>query len=117
MGKSTMKLGEWWENSQLICNSNIIVWNLAYKTKKEPGTIVDKTGIQCIVKAMQSNIESGDLLEVACGAIWSLVDSSVERKQDVVDSGAIDAVACAFLVHPERISILENEENEEEMDE
>jgi hypothetical protein len=52
-------------------------------------------------------MESGDLLEIACGALWSLVDDSIERKKDVVGNGAIDAVACAVVMHPSSPSTLE----------
>jgi hypothetical protein len=88
-------------------NACCTFWNLAYKTEREPGTIVGSEGIKNIVKAMQSHLESGELLELACGALWSLVDDSVDRKKDVVGSGAIDAVACAVVMHPDRVSTLE----------
>ena len=102
------------ENSvEIQMNSCCSLWNLAYKiqerSKKPEATrdIVDSTGVKCIVKAMQSHMESGDLLELACGALGSLVDDSLELKKDVVGSGAIDAVACALVMHPTRTTTLE----------
>ena len=102
------------ENSiEIQMNSCCSLWNLACKvqerSKKPEATrdIVDTTGVKCIVKAMQSHMESGDLLELACGALWSLVDDSLELKKDVVGSGAIDAVACALVMHPTRTTTLE----------
>ena len=89
-------------------NACCAIWNLAYKTEREPGTIVGSDGIKNIVRAMQSHLESGELLELACGALGSLVDgNSIERKKDVVGNGAIDAVACAVVMHPGRVSTLE----------
>jgi hypothetical protein len=88
-------------------NACCSIWNMAYKTHQQPGTIVDSHGVRTIVRAMQSHMESGDLLEIACGALWSLVDENVDRKKDVVESGAIDAVACALVMHPTQPNTLE----------
>jgi hypothetical protein len=108
MVESLVKSMQSHENRASIqMNACCSLWNLAFKTQKEPGRIVGSQGIKCIVKAMQSHMESGDLLELACGALWSLVDDSMARKQDAVGNGAIDAVACAVVMHPTRTSTLE----------
>jgi hypothetical protein len=94
-------------------NACCSLWYLSFKAQEritKPGSsrdVVDSTGIKCIVKAIQTHTESGDLLELACGALWSLVDESIELKKDVVASGAIDAVITALLMHPHRTTTLE----------
>ena len=103
-----VKAMEFHESSVSIqTNSCSCIWNLAFKTQRDPGTLVGSDGIKCIVKAMQNQMESGELLELACGALWSLVDGSLDRMKDVVGNGAIDAVACAVVMHPNRTSTLE----------
>jgi hypothetical protein len=97
------------ENSLSIqTNSCCAIWNIAFKTNKEPGALVGNQGVQVIVKAMQTHMESSDLLELACGALWSIIDESIERKKDVVGSGAIDAVVCTMVMHPTTPSTLIN---------
>ena len=95
-------------NTSLLINGCCILWNFAFKTNHQPGTIVDGDGIRTIVKAMQDHMESGELQEAACAALWNLVDDSVQRKKDVVGSGAIDAVGCALMMHPGRSTTLVN---------
>ena len=62
--------------------------------------------ITCITKAMQSHIESGDLLELACGALWNVADRFEDQKV-FVGTEAIDVVACAMVMHPGTTSTLE----------
>ncbi len=91
------------ENSLSIqTNGCCAIWNIAFKAKE----VVGSQGVQVIVKAMQTHMESSELLEVACGALWSIVDESIDRKKDVVGSGAIDAVICALVMHPNTESML-----------
>jgi len=62
--------------------------------------------VTSITKAMQSHIESGDLLELACGALWVVVDRFEDHKV-YVGNEAIDVVACAMVMHPGTTSTLE----------
>ena len=55
--------------------------------------------INSIIKAMQSHIESGELLELACGALWIIVDRFDNQKL-YVGNEAIDVVTCAMVMHP-----------------
>lgn len=106
--KILVKAMEGRENSVSIqTNACCAVWNLAFKTEREPGTLVGSPGIKSIVKAMQTHLESGELLEFACGALWNLVDNSIDRKKDVVGNGAVDAIVCAVVMHPSRTSTVE----------
>lgn len=93
-------------NVSIQLNACCCIWNLASKTEKEPGMVVDGLGVKAIVKAMQNHMESGELLEEACGALWSLVDDSIDRKKDFVGNGAIDAVVCTLVMHPTTTSTL-----------
>jgi hypothetical protein len=96
-----------YENSVSVqINACCTLWNMLFKAQEE-SHFLSAQGVKSIVKAMQSHMESGELLELACGALWTVVDDSMDRKKDFVANGAIDAVTCAIVMHPERTATLE----------
>jgi len=68
---------------------------------------LDPKTVDSIIKAMQSHMESGALLELACGALWAFLDSFDDQKM-AVGKEAIDAVTCAMVMHPDSTTTLEN---------
>ncbi|KAG7360041.1 Armadillo-type fold [Nitzschia inconspicua] len=87
-------------------NACSALWHMISKSE-DSTKVVTSEGVKCIVKAMQSHMECGELVEQACGALWNIVHDSVDRKEDFVGNGAIDAVTCAIAMHPEAPETLE----------
>jgi hypothetical protein len=87
------------KSASIQANACCTLWNLVFKSE-ESDPVISHDGVTCIVKAMQSNMESGEVLELACGALWVVVNDSMDWKKDVVANGAIDAVTCAMFMHP-----------------
>jgi hypothetical protein len=56
---------------------------------------------------IKSHTESAAVVEMACGALWHLIAGSEERKRSVSDSGGIDFVKTALLMHPQSPPTLE----------
>jgi hypothetical protein len=88
-------------------NACCMLWNVCAKATKDPSSLVDAGAIMLIVRAMQSHMESGEMLEMACGALWCLIDQSDSRKKELLGCGAIDAVTCALVMHPKEAATLE----------
>jgi hypothetical protein len=86
-------------------NACCIFLNLLSKANEKEFVFNPKI-VTSITKAMQSHIESGDLLELACGALWVVVDRFDDQKV-YVGNEAIDVVACAMVMHPCTTSTLE----------
>jgi hypothetical protein len=87
-------------------NACCALWNMIYKSE-DSTKVVTQEGVKSIIKAMQSHMECGELVEQACGALWTIVHDSMDRKKDVVGNGAIDAVTCAIVMHPDAPETLE----------
>eukprot|EP00536_Pseudo-nitzschia_multiseries_P007965 jgi/Psemu1/305350/fgenesh1_kg.193_\ len=99
-------MGLHWKSVSIQTSACCIFSNLLSKTKKKELAFNVKI-VTSITKAMQSHIESSDLLELACGTLWEFVDSFDDGKV-FVGSEVIDVVACAMVMHPRTTSTLEN---------
>jgi len=88
-------------------NACCMLWNICAKAKKDPAAIVSAGAIKQVVRAMQTHMESGEVLEMACGALWCFIDQSEIRKIELLGCGAIDAVTCSCLMHPKEPKTLE----------
>jgi len=75
--------------------------------KEEVDSIIDGEIVNNIVRTMQTHLESGPVLEMACGALRSLLDGSEDRKKRMIESGGIDTVTCVIVMHPNEPSTLE----------
>ncbi|OEU15683.1 ARM repeat-containing protein [Fragilariopsis cylindrus CCMP1102] len=99
-----------WKRIEILCQSKpvpAVSFGTCYLRRKKKELAVNSQTVDYIIKAMQSHIESGDLLELACGALWIIVDSFDDQKV-IVGNKAIDAVACAMVMHPNNTPTLEN---------
>eukprot|EP00546_Thalassionema_frauenfeldii_P012594 CAMPEP_0178908732 /NCGR_PEP_ID=MMETSP0786-20121207/8087_1 /TAXON_ID=186022 /ORGANISM="Thalassionema frauenfeldii, Strain CCMP 1798" /LENGTH=845 /DNA_ID=CAMNT_0020580669 /DNA_START=246 /DNA_END=2783 /DNA_ORIENTATION=+ len=88
-------------------NACCVLWNICARAKKDPSTLVDAGAIIQVVRAMQTHMESGEVLEMACGALWCLIDQSNSRKEELFNCGAIDAITCSLVMHPKELPTLE----------
>jgi hypothetical protein len=87
-----------------VCSS---IWNILCKSNKNPGELVDQHIVEVIVKSMQNNLESSELLEAACGALWTIVDNNLDRKRELMACGAIDAVYCTLVMHEKTSTLIQ----------
>lgn len=60
---------------------------------------------------MQTLPESSSLQEVACKAIFILIEGSDEQKDIAISLGVIDLIICLILVHPHDVNILDEAVN------
>jgi len=88
-------------------NACCMLWNICAKAKKDPSAMVSAGATKQVVKAMQTHMESGEVLEMACGALWCFIDQSELRKKELLSCGAIDAVTCSLVMHPKEPKTLE----------
>jgi hypothetical protein len=93
----------------LSAQSNVcsFLWNICAKSRKDPSYYIDAGAIKNIVSAMQRHMESGEVLQMACGALWCFTDQSEVRKLGLLDCHAIDAVACCIDMNPNEPASLE----------
>jgi hypothetical protein len=57
---------------------------------------------------MQNHLEAAEVLEMACGALWTLIYESNSRKERLLRAGGVDAVLCSFVMHHDTSPLLEN---------
>ena len=99
------------EGSESIqLNGCCTLWNVASKGHLGDSggyELSDKEMMECIVKAMQTHMESASVLEMACGALCSKINGSPQQKEFLVESGGLDAVTCVLVMHPNEPAALE----------
>jgi hypothetical protein len=89
-------------------NGCCILWNIGSRVDKEEAVFDELKCVECIVKVIQNHLEEAEVLEMACGALWSLIYNCNTRKERLLGAGGVDAVACLFFMHPHTATLLEN---------
>lgn len=97
------------ENERAIqMNGCSILNNIVLRGDRENAVFDDLECIECIVKAMQNHLEAAEVLEMACGALWSLIYESNTRKERLLRAGGVDAILCSLVMHQDSSPLLEN---------
>jgi len=105
----TQAMGRYANSENIQVNGCCILWNVS-STDYNPGgyePINDGEIIRYIVKAMQTHMESPCVQEMACGALCSKIIGSLEGKNNLIQSGGLDAVTCVLVMHLNESAALE----------
>jgi hypothetical protein len=82
--------------------------NLGTGTDIGPQMIAEASSIKFIVYAIQTHLDSLEVIDVACGTLWSLIYRSNTLRQDFFDSATgLESVICILVMHPEAIPLME----------
>jgi hypothetical protein len=99
------------DDKTLQLNGCCILWNVNVESEgdgdEKETEIDDCQDIQCVVRVLQNHLDATDVLEMACGALGSMIYASEKRKEQLVQAGGVDAIACSFVMYPETTALLE----------
>lgn len=95
-------------NKGIQMNACCVVWNMGVGNKFGHQKIGQTKAIQCIITAIQTHLEVPEVVDVACGALWGLIQQSQSLLRQLLDcDGAIESVACTLVMHTQSLGILE----------
>ena len=77
------------------------LWNIRYDG-------LTSEHIQCILTTLQNHLDNQEVVQMGCGALWTIVSGSEERKRELVKSeGGVETIACVLMMHPDTDQLLE----------
>lgn len=89
-------------------NACCILWNIGAGTEFGFRRISKTRAMSYIVSAIQNHLESHEVVDMACGVLWSFIHGSYDLRQQFleIDSG-VESVACTLVMHPRSTKLLE----------
>lgn len=95
--------------SKLIqMNGCWVLWNLGVGTEDGPHKVAIAGAMKEIVTAIQTHLDSYEVVDVACGAIWGLIHRSNVLCQDFFEHPTnLEILVCTLVMHPDKVPLLE----------
>ena len=96
------------DSEEMLENACFFLSNVGSKEPDGFSQLCTEDGVRCIINAMQTYPTSTSLQEACCGALHVTIRDSDEHKTFCISAGAVDAIICVILVHPNETSVIEN---------
>jgi hypothetical protein len=85
-----------------------VLWNLGVGTEVGPSKIAAAGAMKEIVIAIQTHLDSYEVIDVACGTLWGLIHRSNVLFQDFFESPTgLESLVCTLVMHPDKVPLLE----------
>jgi hypothetical protein len=85
-----------------------VFWNLGVGIDAGPSEIAEVGALKHIMMAIQTHLDSFEVIDVACGALWSLIHRSNILRQVLFESATgLESIICALVMHPDKVPLLE----------
>lgn len=95
-------------SSSIQTNACFILWRIGSATDLGSQKIAEAGALTLIVKAIQMHLDTYEVMEAACGALWGLLHRSRRLAQQFFDmESGVESVTSVFLMHPRSTSLLE----------
>ena len=95
-------------STSIQMNGCWVLWNLGVGTEGGPHKIASVGAMKEIVIAIQTHLDSYEVIDVACGTLWGLMHRSNVLFQDFFESpSGLESLVCTLVMHPDKIPLLE----------
>jgi hypothetical protein len=108
IGFVVLTMATYIQTKSIQINACWVLWNLGVGTDVGPHKIAETDAMKHVVVAIQTHLDSYEVIDVACGTLWNLIHRSNVLRQDFCSNiTGLESVICTLVMHPDKMALLE----------